>query len=639
MATIVTVHGTWANCEPAADGADVQASPSECQWWQKGSAFEHELRNLLGAEDGQLEIAPFSWSGANSVMDRRKAGSALRVRLLELEARNEKYCIVAHSHGGSVVSSALLECGGRRQKLPGLQRWITIGTPFIDLRKEPLLLTRLDLVRKVVFVASTMLFLMFLVYAVAEWMSSEPPIIGNTFRAIVIVAGIMTTLPIVFFYGVLKWLDSRSLLHHRSGVRKRAAEYFGPRWRSLTHPDDEAVQGLGFLPKAKLQFFDTSFAVSSITLLSVLTLPLLYLSVVNTPPVMVGIADWMKTHVYDVGASPEVEKSLRDMSRRWRGLRESRRRSAAPEAASAVTAEREQVRKEYRAARKSLEQQHGDIRAAERAFRFKQRFFEHNDQPCTGGKLCGEGGDIRVNSALLLHIATDELSWAFGGVSSGQSWLTRIWALLLPAILVPLICGLLALALMVVIGWFARVLSDGLSRLLNSLTRAEVQRAAFGNDSEAEIAVAAIDRPTWLDRSPPRLPSALAEMITQHSDGEASRSISKFRRMIGELSTAERMHAADTAITTYFTWKELVHSAYFDVPAFAKLVARTMAADGTGLMPSPAFQADPDFGRAGQWLAEIEGAPGVAPPGTTPPAVGDAAAVSAVLASTVKAEP
>lgn len=638
MATIVTVHGTWANCEPVADGASTPATPSECQWWQAGSEFERDMRKLLDAEAGQLEFAPFSWSGENSEMARRKAGGELRRRLSELEKRNEPYSIVAHSHGGSVVSAALLECGGRREKLPGLKRWVTIGTPFIDLRKEPLLLTRLDLARRVVFVASTMLFLMFLVYAITEWLSSEPPIIGGTFRAIVIVAGIMTTLPIVFFYGVLKWLDSRALLHHRPSVRKRAAEYFGPRWRSLTHPDDEAVQGLGFLPKAKLQFFDKSFAVSTITLLSVLTLPLLYLGVVNSPPVMVGIAEWMKTHIYDAKASPEVEKSLRDMSRQWRDNRVARQRNVADGGQRPSLEEQQQARREYRALRKSLEDRHGDIKAEERAFRFKQRFFERDDKPCKDGKLCGEGRDLRVNSALLLHLATDELSWAFGGVNTSQSWFNRLWVLLLPAVLVPVISGLLALAAMVVIGWIAKALSEGLSRLLNALTRNEVQRAAFGNDSEAETAVASTDRPTWLDASPPRLPEAMAEMITRHSDGEASRSIAKFRRMIGELTTAERIHASNTAITSYFTWKELVHSAYFDVATFSKLVARTLAAGG-GLVASPAFQRDPDFGRTGQWLAEIEGAPGVAPPGTQPAAVGDAAAVSAVVASTVKAEP
>lgn len=635
MPTIVTVHGTWADCDSPAPGGQAAASPAECSWWQPGSAFEQEMRQLLVADGGQLDFEPFRWSGANSEIGRRDAGRALRKRLLELEARGDRYCVVAHSHGGSVLSAALLECGGRRERLPGLQRWITIGTPFIELRKEPFLLTRLDLWRKVVFVASTMLFLMFLVYALSEWMSSEPPIIGGTFRTIVVAAGIMTTLPILVFYTAFKWLDSRALLHHRASVRTRAAEYFGPRWRSLTHADDEAVQGLGYLPQARLQFFDRAFAVQTITLVSVLALPVLYFVLVTSPAAMVTIADWMKTHVYHSTAAPEAEKELRDLSRR---MREVRRQRDAAEGTRAVPFDREEVRREYRSTRKGLEQRHGDLHSIERAFRFKQRFFEHNDVPCEGGRLCGGGRDLRVNSALLLHIATDEISWAFGGGNSGDWWARWLWSLLLPAVLVPLVCGLLALLMMVVIRWLAHGLSGGLSRMLNALTSAEVQRAAFGNDSEAEIAVSAVDRPTWLDRSPPRLPSALAETVTAYSDGEASRSISKFRRMIGELTAVERRHGADTAITNYFTWRELVHSAYFDVPAFRKLVAFAVAAV-PGLAPSPAFRSDPEFARAGQWLAEIEGAPAVAPPGATPPAVSDAAAVSAVVASTVKAEP
>ncbi|MEZ5853807.1 MAG: hypothetical protein R3D67_03320 [Hyphomicrobiaceae bacterium] len=175
--------------------------------------------------------------------------------------------------------------------------------------------------------------------------------------------------------------------------------------------------------------------------------------------------------------------------------------------------------------------------------------------------------------------------------------------------------------------------------MLNNLTNDEVKRAAFGNDTEGETAIGAIDRPVWIDRSPPRLPGALADLVTDYSNGVASHSLAKFRRTIGQLASAEPKHTADSAITTYFTWKELVHASYFDVPEFRKLVAQAISR-AEGFEPSRAFKADPEFNRTAQWLAEIDGAPRtVQPPESGSPDRDDSGAVSAVVASTVKAAP
>ena len=120
----------------------------------------------------------------------------------------------------------------------------------------------------------------------------------------------MTSLPAIFFYLALHYLDNRSLLLYHRRITRRAREKFGARWLSLAHPDDEAIQGLGYLPEAKLAFFDKSFAVSAITLISVITVPLLYFFVLLSPPTMVGLAEWLKTEIYDLNSKPEAEAAL-----------------------------------------------------------------------------------------------------------------------------------------------------------------------------------------------------------------------------------------------------------------------------------------------------------------------------------------
>ena len=637
MATIVTVHGTFAHAGSTAQPAEGTAS--ELQWWQTGSKFQQDCRDLLEAKSGELEVASFEWSGDNSELGRREAGSKLLEFLRTLEAKKEPYCIVGHSHGGSVVSSALLASAAQNNPLKGLSRWITVGTPFVKLKKEPLLFTRLNLLSKVIFVASMMLFLMFLVYLVANVASGEGLLFGGVFPGILVVTGAMMSLPAIVFYAVLRYLDGRRLLLYRRRVTERARESFGARWLSLAHSDDEAIQGLAFLPGAKLFFFDKSFAVSTFTALSVVALPLLYFIVLISPPAMVGIADWLNTEIYAARSSPEAEAAVSTLHKQ---LREARQRASArpPRSAGggpASVEDRRAVWRDYAAKRRELEEQYGDISGAERALRFSQRFFEDDGEPC--GMLCGGGSDLRVNSGLLLHVVTDELSWSLGGESSG-AWRGRfVSSLLLPAILVPLISGLIALALMVAIRGLAIVVSSASSYVLNQLTNAEVKRAAFGNDTEGETAIGAIDRPVWLMRSPPRLPAPVGDLITTFSNGVATQSLAKFRRAIGQLAMAEPKHTADSAITTYFTWKELVHASYFDVPEFRKLIAQAVSR-ADGFAPSGRFMADPDFARTAEWLAEIEATPGsTAHTDAGKAGPQDAAAVSAVVASTVKAQP
>ncbi|MGE0698427.1 MAG: hypothetical protein AB7O57_04960 [Hyphomicrobiaceae bacterium] len=631
MATIVTVHGTFAHEQ--SDSSSGGPGPGERQWWQEGSAFEQDMRDLLaaapGVGSGRLEVTRFEWSGDNSELVRREAGRKLLAELESLEAAGEPYCVVGHSHGGSVMGWAMLESAARARPLGGLKRWITVGTPFVSLRKEPLLFQRLDLLRKVVFVASLMLMMMFIVYILAESISSGRMLFGSTFPGVLAVTGTMMSLPILFFYVVLRYLDGRSLLHHRASVRERARKLFGPRWLSLTHTDDEAVQGLAFLPGAKLYFFDKAFAVQAITMLSVVALPLLYLLVLTSPGAMVGLGGWLKQNVYDISAHAGAEKALREAASR---LRESRASGPRDEAA------RRAVWQDYRQARQQLEARYPKLREAERGLRFRQRFFEKDGQPCEGGQLCGGGRDLRINSGLLLHLVTDELSWAIGGegLDGRENWLLR---LLIPAVLVPVIFGLVALLLMLAIRTLARLLSHATSVALNRITNDEVKRAAFGNDTEGEIALGAVDRPGWVERSPPRLPESLGELVTAYSNGIASQSLAKFRRAIGQLASVEPKHTADSAITTYFTWKELVHASYFDVPEFRKLVAQAIAR-ADGFAPTVRFKVDPDYPRTAQWLAQIEGVGGsMSTPAAMSPTTEDKGAVAAVVASTVKQQP
>jgi hypothetical protein len=639
LATVITVHGTFA----APTAADPNGGPTpEPQWWETGSVFEKDMRDLIESRDGELNFVPFPWGGDNSEVERRDAGERLNKLMRELEAKSEPYCIVGHSHGGSILSDALLDSAGRRRPLANLKRWITVGTPFLKLRKELWLLTRLSLMRKVIFVASMMLLLMFLVYLLASQLGGERTLFGATFPRVWVATGVLASLPALVFYVVLRWLDSRSMLSYHPRITKRARGSFGPRWLPLSHPDDEAIQGLALLPDAKLDFFDKSFAVSSITLLSVITLPLIYFLILLSSPAMIGIAQWLKTEIYDANASPEAETALNALRTQLMAARKSQGEAVTTEAGAPVAApaDRKAAWQQYRQKRKELEQQYPNLDAIERGMRFKKRFFiDKNGQPCEGGILCGGGHDIAINSGLLLHVVTDELSWALGAADLEDRSKRWFMSLFVPAAIVPAILGAFALVLMVLIQGIATFVSLVASKFLNSITNAEVKRAAYGNDTDGEIAIGALDRPTWIDKSLPRLPAPVADLITNYSNAAASVSIAKFRNAIGQIRFAVPPPTADTAISTYFTWKELVHASYFDVSEFRKLIAQAISR-ADGFAPSEHFKSDPDFDRSAQWLASIEDAPGTTDePSDHVPGPKDAKAVAAVVGSTVKASP
>ncbi|MBU2531291.1 MAG: hypothetical protein KKB37_01015, partial [Alphaproteobacteria bacterium] len=275
MGTILTVHGTFAHLD--VPGESDESSSSTAYWWRPDSPFVTELKQLVQGDAGELEITPFVWSGNNSERDRRAAGHQLYLEILRLEAEGKPYSIIAHSHGGSVVSAALLEAAARKKELPGLKRWITVGTPFLELRRERFLFMRLPIILKAMYVASLMLLVIFLGSTIGQLLNGDRDF-GDA-RALwrFGIGAFFAALPFVVFMIVSFVRERRQRYFYRPRVRERANAYFGDRWLALTHEDDEAVRGLGSLRSVSVPIFDKQFAVPVLSVMSVFMLPALYL--------------------------------------------------------------------------------------------------------------------------------------------------------------------------------------------------------------------------------------------------------------------------------------------------------------------------------------------------------------------------
>ena len=500
MATIVTVHGTFAHAttdlEFDTTGAPVPAG--ELAWWQPNSAFVRDLQSLVESDSGTgkssaggapVNVEPFIWSGDNSEVGRRIAGGRLLNRMLELESRNEPYCVVGHSHGGSVIAAALMNSLARRVELPNMKRWVTIGTPFVTMKPMYWLVDRLNLMQKVVLVASMMLLFMFIANVIGQGLSGGAAAAVLPFSGTDRAAGygpwrlalgtLLMSIPAIFFSAAFRWLDHRKLFFYRKPTIEAAQKSFGPRWLSLVHEDDEAVQGIRSLPAASFKLFDPAFAVQRLTMLAVFALPVAYFLVLNSPPVMVGIANFLKNDVYNVDPKRAEAYDAERMKIRIRAFGPTTR-GPSPTAPSELG--------QMRRMRDDLKVKYPDYVALSRFLRFQHEFFYAGGAPCPNNVLCGGGRSFATNSRLLFHIVTDDLTSAIiNDDTKLGNWAVAFKALT-PMVIVPLVFVALALLAMYLINLLARAVSTLAARLLNRVTLAEIKRALYGNDTNGEMA-------------------------------------------------------------------------------------------------------------------------------------------------------
>ena len=292
MATILTVHGTFA---AGPDHGD--------KWWQRGSVFESHVRELVQAEAGVLHWRPFGWNGLNSETSRRNAGRALYNELLTYEQSGETYCLIGHSHGGSVISAALFEAARNKDPLPHLTSWISVGTPFISTRKIKLLFSRLGPFGKAAFGG-------LLLGALVGPLLRTLDFLGEAMNALVFVplseltiplaqhAIIHSLVPLLLVYGWARYRERHRLFLYQNRARQFVERTFGPRWISFWHANDEAVQGLKALRTLETGIFSPMFAVPAFRALVQGLIALGLIVLVSTPSAMTTLYQAAGEHTF-----------------------------------------------------------------------------------------------------------------------------------------------------------------------------------------------------------------------------------------------------------------------------------------------------------------------------------------------------
>jgi hypothetical protein len=240
---IILVHGTFAALPE--DKGDA--------WWQSGSDFWNKLNARLAGKarcTGPGEV--FHWTGENLESDRRAASHQLADLFEDLEQKGQPYHVIAHSHGGNVLLSALFRCHGR---LTLLRSWSTVGTPFFRYHDRGFLRGALT---TSMFVGSLGVLLTAAGLLLANWFEPDPTNPG-VFRSFLYVSSVLAILIGILgcfigglmFYSTIDRGGAAFEMAFDELLRKEARTKWSSRWLSLWSAEDEAITGLSSAFKVK----------------------------------------------------------------------------------------------------------------------------------------------------------------------------------------------------------------------------------------------------------------------------------------------------------------------------------------------------------------------------------------------------
>jgi hypothetical protein len=139
------------------------------------------------------------------------------------------------------------------------------------------------------------------------------------------------------------------------------------------------------------------------------------------------------------------------------------------------------------------------------------------------------------------------------------------------------------------------VVSTPISRFLNYITTVQIRRSTLGNDVKGGVG--------WVAPMPGGFPSVIPEAyglvhgeievaLSAFADKHAAKTLANARAILGLISLGDR--DVIKSFTEQLSWNELIHTAYFEVDEFAKLIAYVL--HKAGLAPlTEKFKSDPDF--------------------------------------------
>ncbi|WP_306253986.1 hypothetical protein [Parvularcula sp. IMCC14364] len=175
------------------------------------------------------------------------------------------------------------------------------------------------------------------------------------------------------------------------------------------------------------------------------------------------------------------------------------------------------------------------------------------------------------------------------------------------AFVYPLAMILLIIASYFVLSGIFTIVLMPLIALINGGLSARVRAISVGGDAYGEELTVISSKPNPEYTHDYVLPGELASEIEDYTEQYAIDAIRKIRALIGS-NIASSDNPITDQISDTLSWKELIHTAYFDVDNFIKLVAVSLCESGL-VTPSAKLKNDPDYTKVLGWYKEMKHGP------------------------------
>jgi len=183
--------------------------------------------------------------------------------------------------------------------------------------------------------------------------------------------------------------------------------------------------------------------------------------------------------------------------------------------------------------------------------------------------------------------------------------LRALWELLQVVLVVagPLL-GIYLLVTSIAIGvtrLLAHIIGKPAAAGIDRLVWSSVRQRAWGNDRHGEYVAKVSNHPPMFDTRYVALPKTVADRIANMSEGQASETLRRARQLLGMSTDSNAMGDIGSDLSAQLTWKELIHTCYFDIDEFVRVLAAGLRAGG--VPPARSFKGS--TADADTWLADI----------------------------------
>ncbi|MFA5955654.1 phospholipase effector Tle1 domain-containing protein [Hyphomicrobium sp.] len=194
-----------------------------------------------------------------------------------------------------------------------------------------------------------------------------------------------------------------------------------------------------------------------------------------------------------------------------------------------------------------------------------------------------------------------------------QSLVSTIWALATAVtfIMGPII-GFYLLITTIGIGLFrgfAHLIGIPLAKAIDRLVWDSVRQETWGNDRRGESVRSVSPTPPLFSPRYVPLPEAVASKIAKYSETHATETLRKARELLGMTATATGMGDIGRDLSQQLSWKELIHTSYFEIEEFIALLAAALRSNGLSAAKAAKIAHAISDDMAEEWLRDISTLP------------------------------